>query len=569
MKQSDESYLDSLLKNISVDDDNSFETMLNDDADSFGMDNIETEDLALDTAMQDENTTGSDIKPDFADMGDLGSWDDFDSMGHLESLPKELLPDDFTSSLEPPEQKKNQDSYIEQEEFQSSEEGSTPKEEITENLLDEIQNEDMQEAEDKSQFEENLMEELLSDEDTSAYSSEDEAEPAPEEAFSQSGEEEDLFEEDEVEADMGNDESNPLGDVEDLLGMLNSEPDGGSDSSDDLFGSLDGLTGQADDNNDEDDIFSLDDILGGDESEALPDIPADTVEDEGLISDTMKEELFESDEAEKAAIPEKKPGFFARIFGNIHDEKAKKAAKKPDVPLDENGNPVKKPKKSDAEIKAEKAEKKKAQEEKKKAQAAKKAEAKALKEAKKKEKEEAKKAKLVEEVEIDEGRINPVGASIVFVFLGLLTAAVVLGTNTFSYSQSVKNATKYFGNQKYNNAYSEVRGIKIKSKDLEIYEKIMTVMFVNKQLNSYNNYYNMDKYPEALDSLLKGLERYDEYISLAKELGIKSDLDYVRNQIVRELNSIFHLSEEDAYRIISNDDQGLYSQEVIEAASVN
>lgn len=568
MKQSDESYLDSLLKNISVDDDNSFETMLNDDANSFGMDNIETEDLALDAAMQDENTKSSDIKPDFADMGDLGSWDDFDSMGHPESFPKELLPDDFTSSLESPEQKKNQDSYIEQEEFQGSEGGSTPKEEITENLLDEIQNENMQEAEDKSQFEENLMEELLSDEDTSAYSSEDEAEPVPEEAFSQSGEEEDLFGKDEVEADMGNDESNPLGDVEDLLGMLNNEPDSGSDGSDDLFGSL-GLTGQADDNNDEDDIFSLDDILGADESEAGPDIPADTVKEEGLISDTVKDELFESDEAEKAAVPEKKPGFFARIFGNIHDEKSKKANKKPGVPLDENGNPIKKPKKSDADIKAEKAEKKKAQEEKKKAQAAKKAEAKALKEAKKKEKEEAKKAKLVEEVEIDEGRINPVGASIVFVFLGIITAAVVLGTNSFSYSQSVKNATVYFGKQKYNNAYSEVRGVKIKQKDLEIYDKIMTVMFVNKQLNSYNNYYNMDKYPEALDSLLKGLERYDEYISLAKELGIKSDLDYVRNQIVGELNSIFHLSEEDAYRIISNEDQGLYSQEVIEAASVN
>lgn len=567
MKQSEESYLDSLLKNVSVDDDNSFETMLNNDANSFGKTDIEAEELDLNDNMQDEDKP--DIEPDLGDIDDLGSWDDFDSMSDVSSVPKALLPEGYNASQELEEPVTKDDAYIAGKPGNKEELNNSLNGEITENLLDEIQSEEVQEAEEESPFEENLMEELLSDEDTSAYSLPDEMEADDQGNLSQSEEEKDLFGEDEVEPDMNNDESNPLGDVEDLLGMLNSESEQEESTSDDLFGDLDGSIGQGEE--DGDDIFSLDDILGSDEEETpSPQQPEPDMKD-ALISDELEEKFFESENSEKADKPEKKAGFFARIFGNVHDEKAKKAAKKkPNVPLDEEGNPIKKPKKSDAEIKAEKAEKKKAQEEKKKLQAARKAEAKALKDAKRKEREEAKKAKLLEEVEIDEGRINRVGASIVFAFFGIITAVIVLGTDNFSYSQSVKKATEYFGTQKYNNAYNEVRGIEVKNKDLEIYDKIMTVMFVNKQLNSYNNYYNMDKYPEALDSLLKGLQRYDEYVSLAKELGIKSDLDYVRNQILGELSSIFQLSEEEAYRIIdNNDDMGIYSQRVIEAASIN
>ena len=102
----------------------------------------------------------------------------------------------------------------------------------------------------------------------------------------------------------------------------------------------------------------------------------------------------------------------------------------------------------------------------------------------------------------------------------------------FSYSLSIKNATDYLGRHKYTQAYNEVYGIDLKDEDIELYDKIMTIMFVNKQLNSYNCYYHMRKYPEALDSLLKGLQRYDKYAELATMLGIKTDLDYVRDRFL-------------------------------------
>ena len=139
----------------------------------------------------------------------------------------------------------------------------------------------------------------------------------------------------------------------------------------------------------------------------------------------------------------------------------------------------------------------------------------------------------------------------------------------FSYSLSIKNATDYFGRHKYTQAYNEVYGIDLKDEDIELYDKIMTIMFVNKQLNSYNCYYHMRKYPEALDSLLKGLQRYDKYAELATMLGIKTDLDYVRDQILAELYNVFGLTEEEALRIIDSENRMQYSIAVYDVVLEN
>lgn len=175
---------------------------------------------------------------------------------------------------------------------------------------------------------------------------------------------------------------------------------------------------------------------------------------------------------------------------------------------------------------------------------------------------------VIDEIE-DEGKINRAGAFTVFLFFGLILLLILAGTNIFSYTISIKNAKSYFDTRKYTEAYNEVYGIDIKAKDLETYDKIMTVMFVNKQLNSYNNYYTIKKYPEALDALLKGLKRYDKYVTLANMLGIKSDLDYVRKQILSELSRVFNLSEKDAMRIIKSKTQSKYSMSVYNAVIEN
>lgn len=332
----------------------------------------------------------------------------------------------------------------------------------------------------------------------------------------------------------------------------------------------------------DDDIFSLDAMLedlggledSGDSADENTEPPELSLETDTALDASFEDALasLQEDKEEgkeqknkkgkkKEKETETEKSIFQRLFGNVHDDKAQKQKEKA-VKAKEEKEKKKKPKKTKEEKEEEK--KLKAQEKKEKQEASKK-----IKEAKKKEKEELKRKKKEAEAaeeEVDEGRINRVGATIVFAFFGIVAAFCILGSQSFSYRRCIAKATEFFGVQQYNEAYEEVRGVDVKEDDKEIYDKIMTVMYVNKQLNSYNNYYNLKMYPEALDSLLKGLKRYDEYSMEAKELGIQSDMDYVKNQILGELKEMYQMSEADAYRLINADSQEDYSRLVIEKA---
>jgi hypothetical protein len=315
----------------------------------------------------------------------------------------------------------------------------------------------------------------------------------------------------------------------------------------------------------------------------------DAVEEQDLknsISDKKKEKKAKKikkakkvkTDSDTPETEEKKPGLWKRLFGNIEVDKVNSdksnvadldgsdTAAASEKTVKSKDKKIRKSKKNKAG--AENADANDTEDSNEKQKAAK------SKAAIRKEKKEQKKAAkdaihVIDEIEEEEGRINLVGAGIVFVFFGLMATLLLVGTKVVSYSLSIEKATNYFDKQKYNQAYNEVYGIDIKDEDIEIYDKIMTVMFVNKQLNSYNSYYSMGKYPDALDSLLKGLSRYDKYIELATMLGIKSDLDYVRGQLLEELNRVFKLSEKEAMKLISNEDAVEYSLKIYDVVSEN
>ena len=167
----------------------------------------------------------------------------------------------------------------------------------------------------------------------------------------------------------------------------------------------------------------------------------------------------------------------------------------------------------------------------------------------------------------EEGRINRAGAVIVFVFLGMVATFIIVGTNVFSYKNSISRAKNYFKEDQYSQAYGELNGLHIKKKDEKLYEQVRTVMYVDKELNSYRNYTNIRMYPEALDSLLKGLEKYDYYIDRAREAEVTEDYDKLKNKILSELKKEYNMTEKNAYDLLNNEDQYDYSQKVIKIAN--
>lgn len=284
------------------------------------------------------------------------------------------------------------------------------------------------------------------------------------------------------------------------------------------------------------------------------------------ITKEKKKPAKNKDTSNEKTISEK--GIIKRIFGNVQDDTLKKVKPVKQQPIEEEiaatKGTVKKGKNKTNKNKkvAVTDDKEEALENEKPGKGKKVVTAQDKKDKKEKKKKNKEIMQVIDEIDEDEGRINRIGATIVFLFFGLLVMLLLIGTNIFSYSLSINNATNYFAKQKYTQAYNEVYGIDIKDEDIQVYDRIMTVMFVNKQLNSYNNYYSIGKYPEALDSLLLGLSRYDKYLELATILGVKQDLEYVRDQILAELNNVFNITEADALQIINSDSQTQYSLQV-------
>ena len=262
----------------------------------------------------------------------------------------------------------------------------------------------------------------------------------------------------------------------------------------------------------------------------------------------------------------KKPGFFKRLFGNINEDvtpemleadRLEKQEKEEKALLEkEEKKRLAEEKKAEAE--AEKARKKAEADAERNRKMALAMEKKAL--AKEKEKQKRETALAIAEYEVEHGRINKAGATILFVIFAILTIVIIIGSNIYSYNLSIENAQEDFNVKKYNEAYYEVYGLKIKDEDIELFDRIMTVMFVNHQLNSYEYYMKSNNREKALDSLLKGLQRYEKYLQLAQMLEITEDLDYVKAEILNKLSTEFKMSEKEAYELAEVSDSVDYSE---------
>ena len=324
---------------------------------------------------------------------------------------------------------------------------------------------------------------------------------------------------------------------------------------------------------DAEEFAGLDDLFQGFDEDDVEEMTLESISEEEYVDSGLEELLVaESQENLTGEQKKQKVGFWKRFFGNVPVDPAKV---KPEPTAEElaasKQKKAEEKKKTATEKKLAAAEKKEASKKRKEEKIQK---AQLAKEEKKQRKMEA--AKQVLE-EMGETRINRVGASIVFVFFAIIAIVLIIGSNLFTYSVSIKNAKKNFeqacnnDTRYYTEAYNHIYGLEMRNEDdQKLNDKIMTVMYVNKELNSYNSYMLLEDYESALHSLVKGLYRYGKYIEQAFELDIDKDMDFVRTQILKELYATFHISEDEAERLrnllyesLSDDERAVdYSKEI-------
>ena len=334
----------------------------------------------------------------------------------------------------------------------------------------------------------------------------------------------------------------------------------------------------------EDSVFG-DEQKHADSPEDIEDVFSDTLSVINSLNDAEEEggqDAAGDAEVEKAAKKEKKakakkekkPGLFKRIFGNIKTERSEEeiAELKEKVIADAEAKAAAEEEKAKEAAAKKEEKKKKAAEAKSEAAKKKQDKAKQKAETAKQKKEEKDKKKqeiqnLIDAIDEDEGRINRVGAAVVFIFFAAVAAVIIIGTRNSNYAKTMANAEDYFENRHYNEAYDEVAGIdKVKKEDQTFVLQVTTVMIAYKQLNSFRNFYEMELYPEALDSLIKGLERYDEFSGIGAIIEVDRDLDYVRAQLNEKLEEVFGLTERDARALMEIEDREEYTTRIYEIA---
>ena len=211
--------------------------------------------------------------------------------------------------------------------------------------------------------------------------------------------------------------------------------------------------------------------------------------------------------------------------------------------LKESKEKEKKNKKEEALVKKEAAKKEK--EQKKQENDQKKQAAKEAKGKKKQEKKEKKAEKKAQREPVERVKIKPVFLIFMLTVISAFVMLIMFSSNSLAYGNNINNAEKYLERQKYELAYNELAGLKIKKENEILYEKVRVLMLIEKQYNSYINFMNLDMPKQALDSLAKAVAQYDKNIDKADALGIAENMNPILDNVNYALQTEFNLSVDD------------------------
>lgn len=166
-------------------------------------------------------------------------------------------------------------------------------------------------------------------------------------------------------------------------------------------------------------------------------------------------------------------------------------------------------------------------------------------------------------------RVTPVFMVLMMTIVVGIIITIIVGGNSYSYNLSFQSAKDNFFSQKYELAYEQIAGLTPRKEDEVIYRQIMTIMYVEKQYLSYENYMDLGMELEALNSLIKGIERYDTYKLEANSLGVSNDMAFVFSNITTALSNDFGLSEEFARGLNLVTDSTEYTKELYSLLGYN
>lgn len=140
-------------------------------------------------------------------------------------------------------------------------------------------------------------------------------------------------------------------------------------------------------------------------------------------------------------------------------------------------------------------------------------------------------------------KIKPLSLVKLVLFVAGVVVLISVLNSALYYNTNSSQAKTYYNNGEYDKAYSKLNGMKLNSNDKTLYEQASTIMYVKRQYDSYENYMSLNMKTEALDALIKGIDRYNTFRSTAQELGIDDKFKAEYQNIIDALQNTFKISE--------------------------
>ena len=533
-----ESYLDQLLNNASTSSQEAGVEQAKENARKAELDNVGLQEaLAVLNNLPDETgiPAKADPKEELEDLKNL-----------YEEFGNEVIPDEAPQPEPEPEEKMKREEQEPEEPVQSLvdpekvEEEPEQSEEVQPEGFDEPEEPKMPEEEQEPAFEDmEAMLDLLQQPDEEVEKEKQDTTEVPQETKEPEPE---VSREPVAVDDIFQDALSAVGysgDEEDLEQELNMSSETQNENQDSQF----------------DDILALDDIMQNESG--VEEEPAE----EGVQSVPVRKQKKEK---------KKKTSLWKRLFGNvITDETAaleeKEREEEEEVFLKKQAALIEKKKQSEAD--KEEKEKKNQKDKERKQQI------KAEKEAQKAEKKAEKKRLKEEQAAMAEtevvGKINPIGATIVFILFATFGVLIMVGVWLLPRRANIKEAANEYANEKYIDAYQTISAVSIKEDEQALYDKIALCSKLERQIQSYQTNVSMNKKLEALHALLQGLDLYNKKQDEVKALKIQKEFLQMKMQIITYLAQDYSLDEAQANEINAITDEAEYThrlQDIVTAA---
>lgn len=193
------------------------------------------------------------------------------------------------------------------------------------------------------------------------------------------------------------------------------------------------------------------------------------------------------------------------------------------------------------------------------------------KKGKKEKKRKEKKAKPPKEKEMlpKEPPLPKKPVILIMLMAASILALVLLSHSVIDYQSSISKADSSFINRNYEDAYENILGVNVKEDDKQLYNRIRVMMKLEAKYKMYLSHIEQNKYDEALNDLIMGVIKYDQYKEDAEELAIDQAFDDELALIEEQLNVVFGVEAEQArdwYNTLSALDYTEMVRNVVKAA---